>query len=92
MALEDPGENEMPQRTMGPPGDLEHEHDLFDVLVAQRRHRAPAVMIDRKARHLARPPEGVVDPRIERLETRTGRGPRQEDAGGQQGGVGMKSA
>ena len=32
MALEDPGEDEMPERAVGPPGDLEHEHDLFDVL------------------------------------------------------------
>ena len=33
MAFEHPGEQEMPQGAMGPPGDLEHEHHLVDVRV-----------------------------------------------------------
>ena len=66
MAFQDAGEDEVPKRAMCPPGDLEHEHDLFDVLVAQRRYCAPAVVVDREARDLAGPPERVVDPRVQR--------------------------
>jgi hypothetical protein len=76
-------EDEVPQRAVGPPGDLEQEHGLGRRVVAVVGRRAAAVVVDRQADRLARRPDGLVVGCVERGHTRTGWRAGQQHATGE---------
>ena len=68
--------DEVPQRPVRPPRDLEQEHHLGRRVRAHVRHRAAAVVVDRQPEVLARRPDRLVVGGVERRHARPGRARR----------------
>ena len=68
MALEDAAEDQVPQRPVGEPRRLDHEHRARRRVLAEGGDAAPAVVVDGDAEFLAHRPDRVVVGRVQRRQ------------------------